>query len=134
MVHRAARWRRSVPESSMSSCTRLKLWPSSPAAAPGGAGRWWEPLAADAVGAGEAEVVAHLLVHRPRGLILGRVDEAEDLRLGVGDERLQVRRGQHRNRIPASSMFAARVAPPGAATPRGAVGAGPPPPAAPRPP
>src|SRR3972149_2037946 len=114
MVHRAARWRRSVPASSMSSGTRLKLWPSSSAAGAGGGGagesrlvapgqrlvgeqaqEWSEPLAADAVGAVEAEVVAHLLVHRPRGLILGRVDEAEGLRLGAGDEGLAGRRGQH---------------------------------------
>ena len=35
IAHRVARWRRSTSPSSMSSWTRLKLWPSSTAAAPG---------------------------------------------------------------------------------------------------
>ena len=37
IAHSVGRWRRSMSPSSMSSWTRLKLWPSSTAAAPGSA-------------------------------------------------------------------------------------------------
>ena len=54
-----------------------------------------ESFAADAVLPVEAEVIAHLLVHRTRGLVLGLGDELEDGRFRVGDEGLDVRGRQH---------------------------------------
>ena len=115
MVQRVARWRRSASPSSMSSWTRLKLWPSSTAAAPGqrarvlaGDARVREkaeerphPLAARGARAVEGEVVADHLV-QPVGGRIAVADEPDDLALGVGDERGKVdvgRRGRHRGRV-----------------------------------
>ena len=98
-----ARWRRSTSPSSMSSWTRLKLWPSSTAAAPGRARAWSPAIDAyarrpssgrmrlprgpsDAV---EPQVVADHLVDAGRRRI-AVVDDAQDLGLGVGEEPPQV--------------------------------------------
>ena len=105
-VHSVGRWRRSTSPSSMSSWTRLKLCPSSTAAAPGsaraviardrGVGEEAEqrphPLAAGRPGAVEPEVVADHLVQPVRGRV-AVADEPEDLRLGVGDELVEVEVG-----------------------------------------
>ena len=49
----------------------------------------------------EAEVVANHLVQRRRALVLGTVDDRQDLVLGVGNEPVDIRRGEHGRRIQA---------------------------------
>ena len=53
----------------------------------------------------EAHVVADHRVELGRPLVLGRIDDAQDRGLGVGDEAVEVDAGQHANMIPADSRF-----------------------------
>ena len=53
----------------------------------------------------EAHVVADPAVQLARAGILGRVDDAQDLGLGVRDQGVQVEARQHGNRIPVASKF-----------------------------
>jgi hypothetical protein len=63
-----------------------------------------QPLAARRLGV-EPEVVADHVVQLGRALVLRLLDNAQDLRLRVGDQRIQVRRRQHGGRIQASAVI-----------------------------
>ena len=104
MVHSVGRWRRSTSPSSMSSWTRLKLWPSSTAAAPGSA-RWCSPVM---TGVGEqAEQRPHPLAARgtrtvEREVVADHLVEAVGRRIAVlrrgGRSRPRCRRSARRDR------------------------------------
>ena len=89
MAHSVGRWRRSTSPSSMSSWTRLKLWPSSTAAAPG---RARLVLAGDRGVGEEAEERAHALAGRRPGsvepeVVADHLVDAVGRRIAVADER-----------------------------------------------
>ena len=52
----------------------------------------------------EAEVVAHHLVQRRRPFVLGSVDDRQDLVFGIGNELVDIRRGEHGRRIQAGGL------------------------------
>ena len=60
--------------------------------------QWTKPFAALAA-AVQPEVVSNHLVQRSGALVLGLIDDGKDLGLGVGNERVEVGRRQHRRSI-----------------------------------
>ena len=52
----------------------------------------------------ESEVVAHHLVQGVRSVVLHALDDVEDLVLGIGNQQVQIGRGEHGRRIQAGRL------------------------------